>query len=154
MKEGTCFFIVWASLKMCVCECVCVCVGLIRFKKKIASCTGFNFSTWEAAASLVYCIVNCRSGLQRERHTPSENQLLYLFYYLMVFFLHVCVHITYMPGALGGQKRLLYPLELELQTVVRSYFVLLFMSTMSVRMCFWWSEDNFQELLLCLLCGP
>ena len=38
--------------------------------------------------------------------------------YVWAFCLHVCLCTTYMPGAYGVQKRVLDPLELELQTVV------------------------------------
>lgn len=39
----------------------------------------------------------------------------------MSVFLYVCMCITYMPGAQEPQKRLLYPLDPELQLVVNQY---------------------------------
>lgn len=36
----------------------------------------------------------------------------------MVFYLYVCLHITFMSGAHGGEKGMSSPLELGLQTVV------------------------------------
>lgn len=35
-----------------------------------------------------------------------------------MFCLYVCLCITYMPGALGGQERVMDTLELELQILV------------------------------------
>lgn len=41
-----------------------------------------------------------------------------------MFLLHVCLCAVYMPGALGGQKKVLGSLELELQSHAGHHVVL------------------------------
>ena len=49
------------------------------------------------------------------------NSFFFSFKHVWVFSLLVCLHTVYTPGAREGQKRMLIPLELELQMVVRHY---------------------------------
>ena len=44
--------------------------------------------------------------------------LLFYVYACFVFYVHVCLCISCVPGALGGQKRVPDPLRIVLQTVV------------------------------------
>ena len=54
-------------------------------------------------------------GLKARATMPSGNTCIL---FLGVSILSACIHTTCMPGALGGQKRALDPLGLELQIVV------------------------------------
>ena len=51
-------------------------------------------------------------GLKARATMPSGNNCIL---FLCVSILPACIYTTCMPGALGGQRRALDPLELELQ---------------------------------------
>lgn len=51
--------------------------------------------------------------------------LLFIYYFMGIsgFYLNVCLHTTYKPGAPGGQKKASDPLGLELQMVAICHMI-------------------------------
>lgn len=83
---------------------------------------------WPTAGCLLwlYCQISSphpTTGPALDTQTLTQSSLFYLDLFILcawVSHLHVCMCTTYMPGACGGQKRVLDPLKIELQMFVSS----------------------------------
>jgi hypothetical protein len=59
----------------------------------------------------------CKLGTLPTEIPPQSSIFLFNFMHMSVSSAYIYVHHVHMPGACGGQKRMLDPLDLELQMV-------------------------------------
>jgi hypothetical protein len=111
-------------------SCVCLNVGdhahlclsyalskILRYYKVICKC--YSFVSCRTDTSITVLVTLCLWWVGMVTfHCWGFLKFTYFYFMCMNVCQHVCVCITWMANAYGGQKRALDPLELELETVV------------------------------------